>query len=166
MCWHQLWDLSLVYDCSTVGKKTTTRFTVEELCPGNCSDTCKTSPRKSLWGDVGVNHSQHAWRTFLCISRSQPGRDGPCLCSLSLPWGKPRSRAALPSVLQRYQLLSKFCIDSPGAGVQVTTAGRGPRLCLSYGRCHYGIGRDQEPLDLPMHFGITSSEGILQAAGI
>lgn len=92
------------------------RFPVEGLCPGSCSDTCKTSPRKSLWGmKVWIIHSM-LWRAFLCTSRSQPRRDGPCLCTLSLSWGKPRSRAALPSVVQRYQLPSKFCTDIPAAG--------------------------------------------------
>lgn len=93
-------------------------------------------------------------------------RDGPCLCILPLSWGKPRSRAALPPVLQRDQLLSEYCTDIPAAGVQVTTAERGPRLSLFYGRCHYGIGRDEEPLGLDICFWITSSEGILRAAGI
>lgn len=107
---------------------------------------------KEPLGDVGVNHSQRALGAFLCTSRSQLGRDGPCLCTLSLSWGKPRSRAALPPVLQRDQLLSEYCTDIPAAGVQVTTAERGPRFSLFYSRCHYGIGRDEEPLDLDICF--------------
>lgn len=104
------------------------RFTVEGLCPGNCSDTGKTSPKKSLWGMemMWITHNVPGEHFSARPGASLGGRDGHCLCTL--PWGKPRRGAALCPVLQRSQLLPKFCIDIPAAGVQVAAAERGQGL--------------------------------------